>query len=176
MIASVSYVLTAAAQVEIMKFAAAKGNLALTGNGFANAITGNAGANMLKGGAGNDILRGSLGKDTLYGQAGKDTFVFDTKASSTNLDAVKDFSVKDDTIWLDNAVFAKIGKGTPTKPLKLAKDAFFLGAKAHDASDRVIYDGKTGGLYYDADGTGRSAAVKIATLSKALKMTNADSS
>ena len=173
-IASVSYVLTAAAQVEIMKFAAAKGNLALTGNGFANAITGNAGANMLKGGAGNDILRGSLGKDTLYGQAGKDTFVFDTKASSTNLDAVKDFSVKDDTIWLDNAVFAKIGKGTPTKPLKLAQDAFFLGAKAHDASDRVIYDGKTGGLYYDADGTGRSAAVKIATLSKALKMTYAD--
>ena len=36
--------------------------------------------------------------------------------------------------------------------------------KAHDASDRVIYDTASGKLYYDADGQGGAAAVQIAML------------
>jgi serralysin len=46
---------------------------------------------------------------------------------------------------------------------------FWKGAKAHDADDRVIYDPASGALFYDADGTGKAAAVKIAVLSKNLK-------
>jgi Ca2+-binding RTX toxin-like protein len=61
-----------------------------------------------------------------------------------------------------------------TKPLKIKKDMFWIGDKAHDASDRVIYNNKTGALSYDQDGTGAKAAVQIATLNKNLKMTFAD--
>ncbi len=56
----------------------------------------------------------------------------------------------------------------------LKKDAFFAGSKAHDASDRIVYDKKTGALFYDDDGSGKHAAVQIAQLSKNLKMTYLD--
>ena len=35
---------------------------------------------------------------------------------------------------------------------------------AHDATDRLIYNTTTGALYYDADGTGVTAAVQVALL------------
>ena len=57
---------------------------------------------------------------------------------------------------------------------KLKSDAFHLGKKAADAEDRVIYDKGTGSLYYDADGTGKTAAIKIAILQNhaTLKLTD----
>jgi Ca2+-binding RTX toxin-like protein len=36
--------------------------------------------------------------------------------------------------------------------------------KAHDATDRLIYNTTTGVLYYDADGLGGVAAVQVALL------------
>jgi Ca2+-binding RTX toxin-like protein len=59
------------------------------------------------------------------------------------------------------------------KPAKLAKDAFHNGAKAHDATDRIIYNEKTGALYYDEDGKGAKTAIQIATLPKKLKTMSA---
>ena len=125
--------------------AAAIPALNLTGSVSANAITGNAGANMLAGLAGNDalfglsgndVLKGGLGRDTLTGGAGKDAFVFDAAPNTAaNVDILADFSVKDDTVWLDNAVLKAVGKNG-----KLAKDAFVLGKKAADAQDRIVYD------------------------------------
>lgn len=56
----------------------------------------------------------------------------------------------------------------------MASKYFYKGAKAHDANDRIIYDNKKGVLYYDPDGTGSAAQIKIATLSKKLKMTYKD--
>jgi len=158
-------------------------SISLTGNAFNNTITGNDGANILKGGAGNDILNGGAGNDTLYGQegkdiltggAGRDIFVFDKKPNkSTNVDKIADFNVRDDSIYLENKYF-KAGNGTASKPKQMASKYFYKGAKAHDKDDRIIYDHKKGVLYYDADGTGSSAQVKIATLSKNLKMTYKD--
>ena len=112
----------------------------------------------------------------LTGGKGKDIFVVDTKANTkANLDKIMDFSVKDDTIWLDNKYFTKLGKaGTPTKPKQLNKDFFTIGTKAKDKNDYLVYDNKKGVLYYDADGSGRGKAVEIATLSKNLKMTYKD--
>jgi len=124
--------------------------------------------------SGRDKLFGGAGKDTLTGGPGQDVFVFDTRPSNSAFDTVKDFVVKDDSIYLDNAVFTKLGKGTPEAPVKLAKKAFYLGTEAHDGNDRVIYDGKSGALYYDSDGSGAAAQVKIAALPKKLKMTYAD--
>lgn len=146
-----------------------------TGSSANDVIKGGAGRDNLGGGLGNDTLWGSLGNDVLKGDKGRDVFVFDTKTNKrTNVDKITDFSARDDSIWLDNAVFTKIGKGSETKPGKLAKAMFWTGKEAHDASDRIIYDKKSGALHYDADGTGRSAQVKIATLKKGLSLSEKD--
>ena len=42
---------------------------------------------------------------------------------------------------------------------------FHAGAAAHDANDHIIYNAKTGALFYDADGTGGIAAVQFAKVS-----------
>jgi hypothetical protein len=83
-----------------------------------------------------------------------------------------DYKVKDDTIWLDNAVFAKLGKsGSAIKPAALNKAFFTIGPKAKDKNDYIIYDNKNGYLYYDANGSSaKSKQVLVATLSKKLKM------
>ncbi|KAB0266752.1 calcium-binding protein [Microvirga brassicacearum] len=176
-IASASYSVGPDAEVEVLKLAPASSKVTydLTGSNTANQITGHAGKNTLKGLGGDDKIWGSLGNDTLYGNGGRDTFVFDTKPGRTNMDAVRDFRVKDDTIWLDNKYFSKLGsKGSEIKPALLSKSAFHIGSAAHDASDRIIYNNKKGILYYDADGDGARAAVQIATVSKHLKMTHKD--
>jgi Ca2+-binding RTX toxin-like protein len=150
--------------------------VSLTGNTAANVIKGNTGKNTIWGDAGNDVVAGKLGNDTLYGGRDKDAFVFDTKANKrTNVDKIVDFNVSDDSIWLDNAMFKELGsKGTLTKPAQLSSKMFWSSTKAHDEDDRVIYDKKSGALYYDADGTGASSQVKIATLSKNPKLTFKD--
>ena len=162
--ASVSYALAAGAAVEALNAAGANA-VDLKGNAGSNQIIGNGAANRLSGG---------LGKDMLTGGAGKDTFVFDTKLGVSNVDRIVDFNVKDDTIWLDNKYMPKLGKGSPTKPLKLNKGFFTVGPKAKDKDDYLVYDNKKGVLFYDADGSGAKAAVAVATLKKGLKMTYAD--
>ena len=128
----------------------------------------------LSGGLGNDILNGGLGNDILNGGAGQDIFVFNTKLSkSANCDKIVDFSVKDDSVYLDNAIFKKLGKGTPENPVKLNKAFFTIGA-AKDKNDYVLYDKAKGVLSYDADGSGSAKAVEFATTTKNLKLTAGD--
>ncbi|AOF89348.1 calcium-binding protein [Sinorhizobium sp. RAC02] len=139
------------------------------GTDGADSIKGSSIANELAGRGGNDKLYGGLGKDLLKGGEGRDVFVFDTKPSAANIDTIADFNAKDDTIWLDDDVFTKAGKVGD-----LAPAAFHVGAKAHDASDRIIYDKVSGKLFYDADGDGSVAAVQIALLGKGLTLTASD--
>ncbi|MCB8820397.1 glycoside hydrolase family 113 [Microvirga rosea] len=147
-------------------------NDVLTGQDRAELIFGLAGNDTLRSRGGDDKLWGGLGNDKLSGGAGKDVFVFNTKLNKkTNLDKIADFNVKDDTIWLDNAIFKKLGKGTELKPGKLNKAFFTIGDHAKDKNDYLIYDNKKGVLFYDADGSGKGKAMEIATLSKKLKMT-----
>ena len=177
-----AYVLNAAAEVEVM--VASAGALNLTGSDFANAITGNSLSNQLWGLSGNDQLTGDLGHDRLSGGlgndimtggAGKDVFVFDTKLNKrSNVDRVEDFRYQDDSIYLENKIFTKLGSGTASKPKKFKADMFTTGTRAQDKEDRIVYDKKSGKLYYDQDGAGGKAQVQIATLSKNLKMTAAD--
>ncbi|MDF2811527.1 MAG: hypothetical protein K0S56_2558, partial [Microvirga sp.] len=51
---------------------------------------------------------------------------------------------------------------------------FVEGKKAKDAEDRIVYDKKSGALYYDADGTGAKTQVKIATIANKTKLTYQD--
>ncbi|GEO13308.1 calcium-binding protein [Microvirga aerophila] len=141
------------------------------GTANADTIKGSAKADVIYGGAGNDTIYGGAGKDTLRGDAGKEMFVFDTRPSKSNVDTIKSYKIADDSIWLDNNVFTKVGRGTSEDPKKLAGKAFWTGDKAHDADDRIIYNKKTGALYYDQDGTGSKAAVQFAKIDKGLKMT-----
>lgn len=138
---------------------------------------GTKGRDVLYGGAVGDKLYGGSGNDRLTGGAGQDVFVFNAKLGTAttdrkvNFDTITDFSVKDDTLWLDNKFFTKLGKGSVTHPGKLSGKFFKLG-KAKDKNDYVLYDKKTGILSYDADGSGtRYKPVEFAKLAKNLKMT-----
>lgn len=132
-------------------------------------ILGTRGKDKILGARGQEILNGGLGNDILTGGGGKDIFVFNTKLGKTNIDRITDFLPKQDKIHLENAIFKKLGKAGSLK-----KEAFYTGTKAHDRDDRIIYNKKTGALYYDADGTGAVKAVHFATLSNkaALKYTD----
>ncbi|MGO4389290.1 cadherin domain-containing protein [Microvirga sp. 2YAF29] len=144
-------------------------NDVLQGRNANDILYGLNGNDKLYGGVGNDKLYGGSGKDTLDGGFGQDIFVFDTKLSKVNQDKILDFKVVDDTIHLAKSVFSKLDKKSVLKSAE-----FYVGTKAHDASDNLIYNKKTGALYYDADGTGAQAQIQIATLSKNLKMTYKD--
>ncbi len=144
------------------------GNTSATGNSLANSLTGNSGNNALNGSTGNDVLNGGTGTDVLTGGSGLDTFVFDSALAGT-IDTVADFSAANDTIQLDRSIFAAI-----TTLGTLSAAAFFNGAAAHDADDRIVYNSATGNLFYDSDGTGANAAVQFARLTGAPAISNAD--
>jgi Ca2+-binding RTX toxin-like protein len=146
------------------------GAISGTGNGLANAIVGNAGANTLNGAAGNDTLAGGAGVDSLIGGTGQDAFRFDSALASAGLDVIADFSVADDRIELDNAVFTALGVTTGA----LAATAFHVGTAAADAADRIIYNSSTGIVLYDADGSGAGVAVQIARITGVPVLTAAD--
>jgi hypothetical protein len=139
-------------------------------------LIGTSKADTLTGNVGNDSLYGKLGKDVLTGGAGKDTFVFDTKPNKRkNLDKIVDYSVADDTLWLDNKIFKKLGKkGSEAAPSMLAKKFFKVADKAKDKNDYLVYNKKTGVLSYDVDGSGSAKAVEITKLAKKLKLTHND--
>ncbi|MBA1158008.1 cadherin domain-containing protein [Microvirga mediterraneensis] len=148
----------------------------LIGDTGDDTLSGLAGNDRLYGLEGNDVLKGGAGNDTLEGGAGGDIFVFDIKLSKTNklnkkqnLDKITDFVVADDTIHLAKSVFSKIAKKGVLK-----KGEFYVGSAAHDRDDHVIYNKKTGALFYDKDGTGVAEAIQFATVTKNLKMTNGD--
>jgi serralysin len=137
----------------------------LTGEAGNDTIYGSGANDVLSGMAGNDKIHGGAGKDQLSGGAGKDVFVFDTRLNKrTNVDKISDFRTQDDSIHLENRYFTKLGSGTASKPKKFKADMFVQSTKAQDAEDRIVYDKKTGKLYYDEDGTGAKAQILIATL------------
>ena len=111
-----------------------------------------------------------MGNDTLTGGAGSDTFRFDTLLDAlNNRDTINDYRVVDDTIELEDAIFASLGTtGT------LQADWFRSGPGAVDANDYLVYNGATGALCYDADGNGAGAALQFATLSSGLALTSGD--
>jgi len=166
-IALTSFTLTAAASIELLRTAdpRGKGALNLKGNGFDNTIEGNASSNTLNGLGGADVLKGGRGRDT---------FVFNSKLSKSNIDKIVDFRVKDDTIQLSRTIFKKLTFEDKGQYKVLSEASFCKARKAQDADDRIIYDNRSGRLYYDEDGTGDVKPVLFARLAKGLKLTEAD--
>ena len=135
-----------------------------TGNALNNILIGNSAANKLSCLAGNDILNGGLGKDILTGGNGKDIF----KLTTLSKDTITDFSVKDDTLQLENSVFSKLIK---TGVLSTAN--FKVGA-ATDNNDYVLYNSNTGVVSYDANGNAAGGATQIAVIGAHLALTHLD--
>lgn len=163
-VTSVSYGLSAAAQVETLRTTSNAGttNLSLSGNNFAQKIIGNNGNNVFVGKGGNDVLTG-LGGD--------DIFRFNGAFATDNVDVITDFVAADDTIQLENAIFTAL-TATGTLAASLFKD---IAVAAKDANDRIIYNSANGALYYDADGSGSAFGnVKFAVLTGAPTLTAAD--
>jgi hypothetical protein len=142
----------------------------LCGSISSDHLTGDAASNTIWGLTGNDVINGGYGNDTLIGGGGEDTFVFNSALNASgNVDQVTDFSVADDTIQLDNGVFAALtGTGV------LDSSAFVVGTSAQNADEHIIYNSSTGALSYDADGDGAGAAVQFATLAQSLALTHSN--
>jgi len=143
----------------------------ITGDNGNDFVHGDAGDDKLSGGAGNDTIYGGLGRDTLTGGTEADVFVFDTAATSTNVDRIVDFTVADDHTAFDHTVFAALQ--TEPSSSTLAASNFHIGTGATTADQHVIYDSGAGKLYYDADGNGAGAQQLVATLTTGLALTNA---
>lgn len=132
-------------------------------------IRGTEQADKLMGDSNANILSGGAGNDRLIGGSGADIFQLTTTG---NVDTIQDFSVVDDTLQLENAVFTALSK---TGTLAAASLRMGAGAtKALDADDYLIYNSTTGNLYYDADGSGANPAVTIAMIGLGLALTNND--
>jgi Ca2+-binding RTX toxin-like protein len=131
------------------------------GNDLGNTIVGNVASNILTGGAGIDVLTGGPGGDGFAFVAALD--------KQTNVDTIVDFSPAEDTVILDNAIFAKLKKEGVLKG-----KFFYEGKKAHDGSDRIIHNDNNGALIYDKNGSDKGNAVKFAILPEGLDLSRGD--
>lgn len=135
------------------------GRDSLTGGDGNDRILGGAAADSLMGNAGDDTLAGGAAADTLIGDSGSDYFIFDAAIGPGEIDLITGYSVAEDTILLEDAIFTGIGTAGI-----LTAGAFRVGAAAADADDRIIFNSATGALLYDADGNGTGAAIQFATI------------
>ena len=139
-----------------------------SGAGFTVTNTGN--ATSINGSQFADTLIGGAGNDTLIGGAGSDKFAFKVAASSKNIDTLSDFTVSDDKIQLSKTVF----KGFSAVGV-ISDTSFLSGAgktSAMTTAQKLIYDSSSGKLYYDADGSGKIAAIQIALIGNKADLTS----
>lgn len=151
--------------------AAATGALTVTATTGSNVIATGTGADAINAGTGDDTIDAGGGNDTVTGGAGSDSITLGAGSdflvlnSLVGADTVADFAASADKIQLSKAVYTGLGSTGA-----LAASAFESNAgltAAATAAGRVIYDSTTGDLYYDADGSGGTAAVLVATLTGA---------
>lgn len=119
----------------------------------------------IKGDAGDDMIVAGPGTDVLFGGSGRDLFGF--RSAGDGIDDIRDFRVGKDKIGLDTSGFAEVGD-------KVDADEFGIGTESATALQHIIYDDKTGALYWDADGSGGTAKVQLAELAVGLKLTAAN--
>jgi Ca2+-binding RTX toxin-like protein len=133
------------------------------GTAFADFIFGAGGNDKLSGGGGDDTLIGGTGLDTLAGGTGTDTFWFDATPAAGTVLTCTDFTSGTDKFRVTKADLA----GLTSTNGAITSAQFFSSSSAtaaHDADDRFVFNTSTGALYYDADGSGGAAAVKIAVI------------
>lgn len=123
----------------------------LAGSAYDDVLAGNAVANKINAGAGDDVIRGRAGDDDLTGGTGADIFVFEGTATN-GVDTIRTFETGTDTLAFNSADGYDIAAG------------FTLGSAASGPGAQFVYNDVTNELFYDADGDGAGAAVKLATV------------
>jgi hypothetical protein len=118
-------------------------------------LTGGAGDDLIRGKSGMDLLCGLAGNDTLIGSRGVDIFFYSSPLEG--VDIIKDFvRNQHDIISIQGQGFSDdLARG------ELQRNQFCLGSTATRDSHRFIYD--QGELFFDPDGTGELAQIKIAS-------------
>lgn len=158
-----------------------------TGNMLANEIRGNGGSNRLSGLNGNDALKGFKGNDTLLGGIGSDLLLsgagadtltggaggdrFRYRNASQGNDTITDFKrAAGDRLQVLGGNFAGLAKGV------LGPDHFRANKAgvAKDADDYFVFNTSTNTLFYDKDGNGSGAAVRLATFSNGHRLRRTD--
>ncbi len=134
----------------------------LWGDAGQDILNGGSGDDTIFGGAGNDLIVGGGGDDIIFGGAGNDQFRF-ANLLSQGIDRIQDFQS-----GIDKIVISAIGFGGGLQAGKAVTAAQLLETTSSTATtpeQRLIYDSTTGGLFFDADGSGLgSSAVQFATL------------
>lgn len=120
-----------------------------TGSVFDNALQGNAGRNILSGLEGNDVLKGG---------GGADTFLFKEAVSR---DRILDFA-REDRIVLDDQLYQDFGYRGQLRANEF-KEISAPGARI-DQDDIILYDGDTGAVFYDFNGSTPGGRTHIITL------------
>ena len=105
----------------------------------------------------------------LIGCEGADIFGFNTTPNTlTNIDKITDFISGTDKLQFSKAIFAGITRaaGTGLGTTLTAKEfvSSTTATSGTTATSHLIYNSTTGGLYYDADGSAKGAAVEVAIL------------
>jgi Ca2+-binding RTX toxin-like protein len=137
------------------------GNDTITTYSLSEPINGLGGKDKIDARGGDDLVSGGEGKDTLTGGLGADGFRFDVKLKGKNADHITDFTPGVDSLVLDKSIFKKLKVG------ELKTKSFFAKKKADEAKDgkdRIVYDTKSGDVWFDKDGKGGSKAKLFATL------------
>jgi uncharacterized protein YjiK len=136
----------------------------LNGTAGNDTLFGLAGNDTINGGAGNDTIYGGAGVDLLFGGAGNDVFGFNNP--NEGIDKINDFVVGEDRIAISRDGFGGSGVFGATSLIGGTLDAsrFTLGSSATQNSHRFIYNSNSGALFFDADGAGGNAQVRIAQL------------
>ena len=138
------------------------GNDTLNGGAGNDILNGGAGNYNLIGGAGNDTLNGGAGNDNLIGGAGADNFVFNSP--SERVDLISDFNPASGQDVI-NVSATGFGGGLTAGPLSAAQFRSASGVNsAATATQRFIYNTANGALWFDVDGVGGTASVRIANL------------
>ncbi len=139
----------------------------LIGNGFDQTVLGS---------RANDVIWGGAGHDTLTGNGGNDTFGFN-EAGAADSDTISDYT-GGDIIGLSAAVGTGFFQGLATtsggQTAGFDQNEFVNGTTATEAHAQILYNQASGQIFYDADGTGASAAVLVATIGAGTQLANND--
>jgi VCBS repeat-containing protein len=139
----------------------------LDGGAGADSLLGGAGNDLLLGGAevdrisggdGADTLWGGAGNDQLNGGAGADSFLFGSAAEAG--DAIQDFDALEDVILISASGF-----GIDPSSDWLVINA--TGLAEEPGIGQLIYNSVSGWLWWDEDGSGGAARIRLATISGA---------
>lgn len=128
-----------------------EGNDTIIGGDGDDDLFGGANSDLLRGGSGNDILDGGAGRDLYRGGPGSDVFVFGAGSTGVGqLDRILDFRPGEDEIKLSRALLPGSGLGS-----ELGEENFAVVREIGSggaSSAALIYESKTGIVYYNAPG------------------------